>query len=78
MELQVANILGNSPNFRVTVDDTLIVRGVFNLSQQGYIPVPYGTTLQRPTKTAEASLYFNTDEGKMQLFAIGEWRDLNE
>ena len=26
MELRVANLVGNSPNFRVTIDDTLIVR----------------------------------------------------
>lgn len=78
MELKVANLIGNSPNFRVTIDDTLIVRGLFNLSQQSYLPVPSGTTEQRPLKSAEASLYFNTEEGKMQLYAKNEWRNLNE
>tara|TARA_Y100000004_G_scaffold192104_1_gene252067 strand:- start:1695 stop:1931 length:237 start_codon:yes stop_codon:yes gene_type:complete len=78
MELRVANLQGNSPNFRVTIDDTLIVRGTFNLSQQSYLPVPSGTTAQRPSKTAEASLYFNTEEGKMQIYAKNVWRDLNE
>ena len=77
MELKVANLIGNSPNFRVTIDDTLIVRGLFNLSQQSYLPVPSGTQAQRPIKSAEASLYFNTSDGKMQIYAKNQWRNIN-
>ena len=53
MELRVGSLQGNSPNFRVTIDDTLIVRGSFNISQQQYMPVPSGTQSQRPAKSAE-------------------------
>ena len=77
MELRVANLVGNSPNFRVTIEDTLVVRGLFNISQQSYMPTPSGTSAQRPIKSAEASLYFNTEENKMQMYANGEWRTLN-
>jgi hypothetical protein len=77
MELRVANLVGNSPNFRVTIDDTLIVRGLFSVTQQSYIPFPSGTNDQRPAKTAEGSLYFNTTDNKMQMYATNEWRNLN-
>ena len=77
MEIRVANLVGNSPNFRVTIDDTLIVRGEFNLSQQQFLPVPSGTQAQRPQKSAEASLYYNTDSNKMQIYAKNSWRDIN-
>ena len=41
------------------------------------MPTPSGTSAQRPIKSAEASLYFNTEENKMQIYANGEWRNLN-
>ena len=76
MELRVANLLGNSPNFRVTIDDTLIVRGLLSINSQSYMPVPSGTTEQRPKKSAEGSLYFNTTDTKMQIYAKNEWRNI--
>ena len=76
MELRVGSLQGNSPNFRVTIDDTLIVRGSFNISQQQYMPVPSGTQAQRPAKSAEGSLYFNTTDAKMQIYAKNEWRNI--
>ena len=76
MELRVGSLQGKSPNFRVTIDDTLIVRGDFNLSQQQYMPVPSGTQAQRPAKSAEGSLYFNTTDTKMQIYAKNEWRNV--
>ena len=76
MELRVGSLQGNSPNFRVTIDDTLIVRGSFNISQQQYMPVPSGTQAQRPAKSAEGSLYFNTTDTKMQIYAKNEWRSI--
>ena len=77
MELRVANLLGNSPNFRVTIDDTLIVRGLLSINSQSYMPVPSGTTEQRPKKSPEGSLYFNTSDNKMQFYGTDEWRNLN-
>tara|TARA_S200000501_G_scaffold373986_1_gene422501 strand:- start:386 stop:619 length:234 start_codon:yes stop_codon:yes gene_type:complete len=76
MELRVGSLQGNSPNFRVTIDDTLIVRGDFNLSQQQYMPVPFGTQTQRPAVSAEGSLYWNTTDTKMQIYANSEWRNI--
>ena len=76
MELRVGSLQGYSPNFRVTIDDTLIVRGSFNISQQQYMPVPSGTQAQRPAKSAEGSLYFNTTDTKMQIYPKNEWRNI--
>ena len=51
MEIKAANVQGNSPNFRPTVDDTLVVRGQLNVANQQWIPFPAGPANRRPNKS---------------------------
>lgn len=76
MEIKAANVQGNSPNFRPTVDDTLVVRGQLNVANQQWIPFPAGPANRRPNKSVDGALYFNTDTGKFNFYAKSEWREV--
>ena len=73
MEIKAANVQGNSPNFRPTVDDTLVVRGQLNVANQQWIPFPAGPANRRPNKSVDGALYFNTTSNIMKVYTGSAW-----
>ena len=60
--LNVADIQGKSPDFRVELeDDTLLeIHGDLRLNNQSYAPIPGGPDNERPSNPTYGSLWMNT------------------
>ena len=78
--LNVGSIQGNSPNFRVTLEDgsVLQVNSDFDLVNQQGFPIPNGTTAGRNASAKDGSLRFNTVSGQLEVYytieeGTGQW-----
>lgn len=83
-EIKVSNIRGNSPNFRVNVEEhtTLNVESTLNVSQSS-LPIPAGSTEDRNVSNpVEGSIRLNTDTNTLEVYHIpkggtGQWCNIN-
>ena len=78
MELSVATVRGNSPNFRVELNSvsTLSMESELRLNNQSYINLPVGTTAARPANGVQGSIRFNEDLSRIEVFTGSLWKPL--
>lgn len=78
MELSVATVRGNSPNFRVVLNEhsTLSMESELRLNNQSYINLPSGTTDNRAANGIQGSIRFNEDLSRIEVFTGSRWKPL--
>lgn len=74
-QLNVGTIRGNSPNFRVELDanSTLEMASELRINAQSYIPMPTGTTAQRPSPPEPGSTRYNTTISRLETWTGSNW-----
>ena len=80
--LNVADIQGKSPDFKVQLeDDTLLeIHGDLRLNNQSYAPIPGGPDNERPSNPTYGSLWMNTWTGQLEYWkgpGKGGWQYIN-
>ncbi len=73
--LNVGSIQGNSPNFTIDLDtgSRLRLSSDLRVNQQQYIPLPSGTTAQRPSDSYPGSIRYNTTISKLEIWTGTTW-----
>ena len=73
--LNVGSIQGNSPNFTIDLDagSRLRLASDLRVNQQQYIPLPSGTTAQRPSDSYPGSIRYNTTISKLEIWTGTPW-----